>query len=196
MTQLFTQFASEAAAAEASNPVKALGIDVKLLVFQIIAFALLTWLLSKYVFPVLMKAVDDRQKRIDEGNTAAAEAAKQAAETETKLAKLLKEARSEASDIVATAKEEAAGLVAKSEEKSKAQAERIVAAAHETIEKDVLTAKKALHNETIELVAQATKKSWARRSMRASTNSLSPNPSRGERLICKANLAGARSLSM
>ena len=82
MTYLFTQFASEAA--EATDPVKALGIDMKLLVFQIIAFAILVWLLSKYVFPVLMKAVDDRQARIDESNAAAADAAKQAAETEEK----------------------------------------------------------------------------------------------------------------
>ena len=156
MTYLFTQFASEAA--EATDTVKALGIDMKLLVFQIIAFAILVWLLSKYVFPVLMKAVDDRQARIDESNAAAADAAKQAAETEEKLAKLLKQARSEATDIVATAKEEAAGLLAKTEEKSKVQAERIVAAAHESIEKDVIAAKKALHNETIELVAQATEK--------------------------------------
>ena len=71
---------------------------------------------------------------------------------------MLKQARSEATDIVATAKEEAAGLLAKTEEKSKVQAERIVAAAHESIEKDVIAAKKALHNETIELVAQATEK--------------------------------------
>ncbi|MBL8122044.1 F0F1 ATP synthase subunit B [Candidatus Saccharibacteria bacterium] len=154
MTHLFTQFAAE----EATSPVEALGIDVKLLVFQVIAFALLTWLLSKYVFPVLMKAVDERQKRIDESNAAASEAAKQAAEAETKIAGMLKTARSEASDIVATAKEEAAGLIAKSEEKSKVQAERIVAQAHESIEKDVLAAKKALHNETVELVAQATEK--------------------------------------
>ncbi|PID99438.1 ATP synthase F0 subunit B [Candidatus Saccharibacteria bacterium] len=157
--RIFTQFASETAhAEEAAGPIQALGIDGKLLVFQIIAFTLLTWLLSKYVFPVLMKAVDERQKRIDEGNAAAAEAAKQAAEAETKIAGMLKKARSEASDIVATAKEEAAGLIAKSEEKSKVQAERIVAQAHEAVEKDVLAAKKALHNETVELVAQATEK--------------------------------------
>ena len=68
---LLTQFASETAAEGASSPIKALGIDVKLLVFQIIAFTILTWLLSKYVFPILMKAVDDRQKKIDESNAAA-----------------------------------------------------------------------------------------------------------------------------
>ncbi len=156
---LFTQFASEAAhAEEATSPIKALGIDGKLLLFQIVAFLLLTWLLSKYVFPVLMKAVDERQRQIDESNAAAADVASQAAEAETKIAGLLKTARSEAAEIVTTAKEEAAGLIAKSEEKSKVQAERIVAAAHESIEKDILAAKKTLHNETIELVAQATEK--------------------------------------
>jgi F-type H+-transporting ATPase subunit b len=154
VTPLFTQFATE----EAAGPVQALGIDGKLLAFQLVAFLLLTWLLSKYVFPVLMKAVDERQQRIDESNAAASEAAKQAAEAETKIAALLKTARTEAADIVSTAKAEAAGIVASSEQKSKVQAERIVAAAHDTIEKDVLAARKALHNDTIELVALATEK--------------------------------------
>ena len=71
---------------------------------------------------------------------------------------LLKKARSDAADIVSTAKEEAAGLIAKSEERSKNQADRIVAQAHETIEKDIIAAKKALHNETIDLVTLATEK--------------------------------------
>lgn len=155
---LLTQFASETAAEGASSPIKALGIDVKLLVFQIIAFTILTWLLSKYVFPILMKAVDDRQKKIDESNAAANEAAELAASTEEKMTALLKKARSDAADIVSTAKEEAAGLIAKSEERSKTQADRIVAQAHETIEKDIIAAKKALHNETIDLVTLATEK--------------------------------------
>lgn len=154
MIDYFTQFAS----AEGSDPIKALGIDIKLLVFQIIAFALLTWFLGKYIFPVLMKAVDDRQKRIDESNAAAAEAAKNAADTEVKLTQLMKQARTDAADIVATAKEEAAEIVTTSEEKSKQQAERIVAAAHESIQKDVIAAQKALHNDTIDLVALATEK--------------------------------------
>ncbi len=144
--------------ASSTSPLDTLGIDVKQLVGQIIAFVILVWVLNRYVFPVLMKAVDERQKRIDESNAAAAAAAKQATETEARLQKMLKAARSEAADIVTTAKEEAATMMAKSEEKSKVQAERIVAQAHESIDKDVLAAKKALHNETIELVAQATEK--------------------------------------
>lgn len=153
-----TTLQSFASTSGSSSPLDTLGIDFKLLLGQLIAFVILIWILNKFVFPVLMKAVDERQKRIDESNAAAADAAKKAAETEARLEKLLKKARGEAADIVTTAKEEAATIVAKSEEKSKVQAERIVAQAHETIDKDVLAAKKALHNETIELVAQATEK--------------------------------------
>ncbi|MGB4966994.1 MAG: F0F1 ATP synthase subunit B [Candidatus Saccharimonadales bacterium] len=158
MTQLFTQFASEAAAKEATSPIDALGIDVKLLVFQIIAFTILVVLLSKFVFPVLMKAVDDRQKAIDESLHAAHAAEKNAAAAEAKIDEMLKTARGEASDIVTTAKDEATAMVAKAEEKSRSQAEHIVAEARESIGKEVVAAKKALHNETIELVAQATEK--------------------------------------
>ncbi|MFZ1249689.1 MAG: F0F1 ATP synthase subunit B [Candidatus Saccharimonadales bacterium] len=153
---LFTQFASEAEAA--TNPVKALGIDGKLLVFQIIAFLLLVWLLNKYVFPVLIKAVDDRQKAIEESTKAALHAEKNAAKAQAEIAELMTKARREAGDIVTTAKEEAASLVSRSEAKSKQQADHIVAEARQSIDKEVLAAKKALHNETIELVAQATEK--------------------------------------
>lgn len=152
---LFTQFAT---AEHGTSPIEALGIDAKLLAFQIIAFLILLWLLNKFVFPVLMKAVDDRQKAIDESISAAAEAEKNAANAEAKIDAMLNQARKEAGDIVSLAKEEAGTIVAKSEEKSKAQAERIVAAAHESLNKEVIAAKKALHNETIELVAQATEK--------------------------------------
>lgn len=157
MNTLLTQFGATGTAASTS-PLDTLGIDFKQLIGQIIAFVILVWVLNKYVFPVLMKAVDDRQKRIEESNAAAAEAAKSAKETEARLDKMMKTARSEAAEIVATAKEEAAALLAKSEAKSKVQAERIVAQAHETIEKDVIAAKRDLHNETIELIAQATEK--------------------------------------
>jgi len=158
VTQLFTQFAAEAHATESTSPIDALGIDVKLLVFQLIAFVLLTWLLSKFVFPVLMKAVDERQRKIDESLHAAHEAEKNAENAQAKIDKMLKTARTEAADIVTTAKDEATAMVNRAEEKSRTQAEHIVAEARESIGKEVVAAKKALHNETIELVAQATQK--------------------------------------
>lgn len=135
-----------------------LGIDWKMLVLQAIAFLVLLALLSKFVFPILMKMVDDRDEKIAEGQKAAEEATKQAAQTKDEVGKLLKDARKEAATIVATAKEQAAQSAADSDKKAKERAERIVAAASEDIEKQVAEAQKTLRNETIDLVALATEK--------------------------------------
>ena len=52
----------------------ALGIDWRLLILQIVAFLIMVWVLGKFVYPWLMKSVDERQANIE----AAAKAAKKA----------------------------------------------------------------------------------------------------------------------
>lgn len=135
-----------------------LGIDGQMLLIQGIAFLILVFVLGKWVFPVLMKAVDDRQEAIEAGAKAAEEAEKKAEQAQEEVAKALKEARAEAKDIVTTAKDEATAMIADSEAKAKTRADKIVKDAHDQLEKDVIAARKALHNDTIELVALATEK--------------------------------------
>lgn len=151
-----TQFAETKASG--GDIFSTLGISWELLVFQIIAFLILVWLLGKFVYPWLMKSVDERQAKIEESVKAVEEAEKKAESAQEEIAKLLKEARAEAKDIVTTAKDEAAAMVADAEGKAKTRAEKIAKDAHDQIEKDVLAARKALHNDTIELVALATEK--------------------------------------
>ena len=158
MNDLLTQFASSEATAEKSDLFSSIGIDWKLLVLQTIAFLVLLWFLKKFVYPPLVAMLDKREAQIEESTRAAVEASKRAAESQEKVDKLLAEARSEAREIVATAKSEAGAMLTDAEVKSKQQAENIVAQAQDSIAKEVLAAKKALHNETIELVAQATEK--------------------------------------
>jgi F-type H+-transporting ATPase subunit b len=71
---------------------------------------------------------------------------------------LLKKARTEAAEIVETAKVESNAVLTASEEKAKKRSEQIVASAQDEIQKEVIAAKSALHNETLELVALATEK--------------------------------------
>lgn len=156
MPTTITTFA--ATEAPSGDIMSALGIDIQLLIVQIIAFLLLVWALNKWVFPIFFRIVDKRQALIDEGNRSAIAAAKSAEKAQAETEKLLKRAREEAKDIVATAKDEAAGMLSDAEAKSKAQAEHIVAEAHEQISKDVLAAKRHLHNETVDLVMMATGK--------------------------------------
>ncbi|MBP9852941.1 MAG: F-type H+-transporting ATPase subunit b [Patescibacteria group bacterium] len=162
--QNLTTFAAEAShgaaakTAEKASALDTLGIDVKQLLFHLIAFSILVWILSKYVFPVLIRAIDERQSAIEESLSAAKNAEKNAADAEAKIDMLMRDARKEAGEIVATAKDEAVSLASQHEQRAKKQAERIVEEARESIGKEILAAKKALHNETIELVAQATEK--------------------------------------
>jgi len=150
--------ASSEAAAEESNLFTALGIDWKLLILQTVAFLILLWFLSKFVFPPLTRMLEKRDADIEAGVQAAQAAEKKADAAKTEVEKLLKEARREASEIVSTAKEEAAAAVSLADTKAKERAERTIADAKGQIDKEVLSARKALHNETIELVAQATEK--------------------------------------
>lgn len=149
-----------AAETTATNPnlFIALGIDWRLLIIQIIAFLLLVFLLSKFVYPWLMKSVDERQANIEAAAQASAEAQKAAEENKAAVAELLAEARKEANEILSTAKLESNNTLAASEKKASQVAERIVAEAHEQVEKDVASARKTLYNDTLDLVSMATEK--------------------------------------
>lgn len=152
----FTQFAEAAATDE--NILTALGIDWKMLILQIVAFLILVALLGKFVYPWLMKSVDERQDKIEAATKAAADAQEQAIKAEEKVAELLEQARAQAADIVATSRLESAAALTESEDKARKQSERILADAHEQIDKDIIAAKKSLYNETLDLVALATEK--------------------------------------
>lgn len=151
------QFAAETAG-KSDDIFVALGIDWRLLILQIIAFLLLVVLLGKFVYPWLMKSVDQRKSDIEAASKAAAKAQEAVAKNQEEIAELLHKARKEAAEIVDTAKLESAELVAASEKIARTSAEQIVADAHAQIDKDVANVKKELYNETLELVAVATGK--------------------------------------
>lgn len=157
MTVMY-QFVAEAATVADESIFAALGIDWRLLILQILAFLVLVVLLGKFVYPWLMKSVDERQASIEAAAKAATEAQKSAEANKDAVAELLAEARKEATEIVSTAKLEATEMVSVSEKKAQKIAEQIVADAHDQLGKDIANARKVLYNDTLELVALATEK--------------------------------------
>lgn len=151
-------YMATAATEEKKDIFASLGIDWTLLALQGVAFLILVVLLGKFVYPVFVRIIDERQEKIDASTKAAEQAAHEAETAQEEVAKLLKEARKEASEIVATAKSEATVMIETSDKKAKSRAEKIVADAHDQIQKDVIAARKQLHNDTIDLVALATEK--------------------------------------
>src|SRR4029079_3180816 len=88
--------------AEASQGLfQALGIDWKLFVEQAIAFGILVFILAKFVYPVLVKTIDDRRAAIEAGMKEAKEGQEALEKAEAKVAELLEIARKEADEILA-----------------------------------------------------------------------------------------------
>jgi F-type H+-transporting ATPase subunit b len=146
------------ASSSQSSPglLQALGIDGKLLIEQAIAFLILVFILGKFVYPALVKAIDARRDQIEAGMKEAKEAQEALEKAEVKVSDLLVEARREADEIIARSHQEATAMVADAEEKAKNRAEQIVADARTQLDAEVRKAREALKSETIKLVALAT----------------------------------------
>ena len=149
---------TETAAESSPGLFQALGIDWKLFVVQGIAFLILVYVLGKLVYPVLIKAVDDRRAAIEAGLKEAKEGQEALEKAEAKVTDLLAQARTEADEILARTHQEAASMVADAESKAKTRAEQIVADARAQLDVDVAKAREALKKDTVELVALATER--------------------------------------
>ena len=144
--------------AEGENPLGFLsqfGVEWQMLVSQGVSFAIVAAALYFAVFKPVMKAADERKRRIEQGlqdaqkakeelANAKAEADKQTAEAAAQAAQILKEARDDAKRAQETAAREAS-----------AKAEEIRERANEQIERDKIKMREDLRGELSALVAEA-----------------------------------------
>ena len=86
--------------------------NINLSIFaQAAAFALLIWFTVKFIWPPIIRAIEQRQKTIAEG-LAAAERGKQDLELASKRANdLIREAKDQAQEVIVQAEKRAAQLV-------------------------------------------------------------------------------------
>jgi F-type H+-transporting ATPase subunit b len=145
-------------AAESGGIFGSLGIQWQLLIVQAIAFGILLWGLGKFVYPVLIKSIDERRATIEAGLEEAKKSQEASADAEKRIEELLAQARKEADEIVARSHSEAQAMVNDAETKAKQRAERIVSDARSQLEADVARARAALKKDTMKLVALATEK--------------------------------------
>lgn len=155
METVLQQFAV-AEAHEKADLFSSLGIDWVLLLLQTIAFLILLFVLSKWVYPPLVAMLDKRDKDLRTAEKAAQSARDNADKTEKMINEMMRKARIEAQETVAAAHKEAARLVEEATDKAQARADGLVAAARTEIASEISAAKKALHDETLQLVAEAT----------------------------------------
>lgn len=128
------------------------------LIIQIIAFVLLIWFVNKVLWGPLSKLMEDRQKRIADG-LSAAEKGKHELELAEKRAKdVLKDAKLQAQNVLSQAEKRGTEIVEDAKVKAAEEAERIKAAAQADISQEISRARELLRKEVAALVVSGAEK--------------------------------------
>jgi F-type H+-transporting ATPase subunit b len=118
---------------------------------QAAAFAIFIWFTVKFVWPPLMRAIEDRQKTIADG-LAAGERGKHELELAShRSADALKEAKQRAADIVAQAEKRASQIIEEAKGTAKDESDRILVGAKAEVEQEVFRAKETLRQQVADL---------------------------------------------
>ena len=126
--------------------------DINLtLLAQAAVFAVFIWFTAKFVWPPLMRAVDERTRRIADGLAAAERGQKSLEEASLRGDEALKAARLQAQDILGAANKQASQLVEQARTQAKGEGERIVAAAKADVDRQIQQAREALRKQVGEL---------------------------------------------
>ena len=145
-----------ASAAEGeSGGIAALGISLPGLVTQLVNFTILLVVLRMFLWGPILKMLDERKHRIEEGLKASEAAASAAEQSQVAAQAALEAARAEGRDLVARAQETAGRLRTELETQAKADADRIVERARQEMEQERLQAVQALRAEFADLTVRA-----------------------------------------
>jgi F-type H+-transporting ATPase subunit b len=128
------------------------------LIVQMIVFALLVWAVMKWLWPVILDAMDERQRKIAQGLAAAEEGERELAEARGKADVIIREARERANQIIEHAQHRANELIEQSKGTASSEGARIIAAAHQQIELDTARAKEGLRREVAGIAVGAAAK--------------------------------------
>ena len=128
------------------------------LVAQAITFSLFIWFTVRFIWPPLLRVMEQRQKTIADG-LAAAEQGRRALETSTREAdQEIKRARDRAAEILSQAEKRAAQMVEEAKSAAKEEGGREKAAAKAEIEQEVTRAREQLRDRVASLAVAGAEK--------------------------------------
>lgn len=125
------------------------------LIAEMIAFGLFVWLTYRYVWPHILKAMEEREQKIAEGLAAAERGRKDLEHAKERAAEILREAREKAAEAVATANQQAARLLEEARKEAQAERARQVEAARAEIQQELVRARDALRAEVSRIALAA-----------------------------------------
>ncbi len=128
------------------------------LVVQMVVFATLIWGTMKWIWPQILSAMDERQRKIAQGLAAAEEGEKELSQAREKADAIVREARERASQIIDHAQHRANEVIEQAKGAATTEGARIVAAAQQQIELDTTRARESLRREVAGIAVDAASK--------------------------------------
>jgi F-type H+-transporting ATPase subunit b len=153
-----TAEAAEAASGGGLGFIGTLGLDWKLLLAQLINFSIILFILWKWVFGPVTKALEQRRQKIEDSVKKAEDIEKRVGETDLERENILKTARVEAEKINKKALETAEASKKEIVDRARVEAEKILADTKREIESSKETMLKEVKGEIANLTILATEK--------------------------------------
>lgn len=117
------------------------------LIGQIISFAVFVWFTMKFVWPLLLKQMQDRETKIADGLAAADKGQQALVDAERRRAELVDEGKHHAADIVNQAQKRGDEILEESKSNAKSEAARLIHAAKAEIDRERSQARENLKRE-------------------------------------------------
>lgn len=108
--------------------------DVGLIFWMTVSFGILLYILSRFAWPVIMKALKEREQRISEALESATRARDEMARIKAENEVILMQAREEREAMIASARKTAEKIVEESRQRAQKEYDAILAAAKVDIE--------------------------------------------------------------
>src|ERR1700751_4447340 len=112
-----------------------------------IVFMLLIWFTMRFVWPMILGAMNERETRIANGLAAAENGEKALPEARSRAGAIIREGAGRASQIIDHAQHRASELIEESKGAASSEGARLVAAAQQQIQLDTARAKESLRRE-------------------------------------------------
>jgi F-type H+-transporting ATPase subunit b len=124
------------------------------LIVQMIVFLILVGFTMKYVWPPIVKALDERAAKIAAGLSAADKAKAELAGAEAQIAKELAQTKAESGKLISDAEKRAAAIVDAAKGRAEEEGAKILAAAKADAEQQVSRARETLREQVAALAVK------------------------------------------
>ncbi|MCL6414226.1 F0F1 ATP synthase subunit B [Aestuariirhabdus sp. Z084] len=125
---------------------------------QMIAFGVFVYLVMKYVWPPILAAMDERQKSIADGLSAAERASRDLDLAQKKAGQEMREAKQQAAELIDQANKRSSQIIDEAKEQARLEGERLLAAAQSEIEQEKNRVKEALRAEVAAIAVAGAEK--------------------------------------